>query len=743
MDAEVSQTPTCIDHGAIIAYASGGTAPYEYQLSEISTVPETIIVPFGSASEFTGLSGGQYLVTVRDTFGCEVTDTLTMTGPDPINATLIDDPNISCFGDNTASISITSVSGGLPELDPNAEYLYVLNYLDAAGNIQVSTAPRFDDTFTNLGAGSYSVTVTDGWGCDFTTPAVTFTEPEEVTALLRLDAANTCLDDARLTLTAEGGTAPYSYGTSPSGSFTAFSGNTVTITVPVGDYSYYVMDANGCISPVTNTVSIEEVAPIEIEAEIAADASCYQEATGFIQVRATGGLGNYVYTLLDETQDLNNPVRPAQTSNVFADLMAGVYYVRVDSEDCNEVLRVELGEGNPITSSDPIVTQPACAEDFGTIEVNLEGGTGIYQFAISPRLDQFQDQNIFYDLEPGSYTIIAQDSNGCLPFIFEVDIVAPAPIVLTPEIISEEYCEGEDSGIISLDITGGTAPYTTSLNSNNPDDFVEGQTLFEGLSGGETYTIFVKDANGCEQNVSVTLAAPVPFDPQVEVIYSCIGNTSGNEVMVSVTDPSITDVIYNLDGGPDQFENIFVDVAPGPHTITASYEGCVRTIDFEIDAIEPLELSLANEEFNLIEMSAVGGVPPYTYYVNGEYVGDDTTYRIQETGTYEVVVVDANGCENRASIFVEFYDIEIPNFFTPDGDSNNDVWGPNNTEAFPSIKTIVYDRYGRVVGEMRMGEFWDGTYNGAPLPTGDYWYVVRFDEDEDAREFVGHFTLYR
>jgi gliding motility-associated-like protein len=96
-----------------------------------------------------------------------------------------------------------------------------------------------------------------------------------------------------------------------------------------------------------------------------------------------------------------------------------------------------------------------------------------------------------------------------------------------------------------------------------------------------------------------------------------------------------------------------------------------------------------------------------------------------------------------AQIFMEFVDIEIPNFFTPDGDGMNDFWSPENIEAFPQILIEIYDRYGRVVAEVNAANAWDGTYNGKELPTGDYWYVIKLNGENDNREFFGHFTLYR
>jgi gliding motility-associated-like protein len=92
---------------------------------------------------------------------------------------------------------------------------------------------------------------------------------------------------------------------------------------------------------------------------------------------------------------------------------------------------------------------------------------------------------------------------------------------------------------------------------------------------------------------------------------------------------------------------------------------------------------------------------------------------------------------------MEFIDIEIPNFFTPDGDGFRDTWVIRNAEGFPDIYVKIFDRYGRTVKEwIRQGE-WDGSYNKADLPTGDYWYVIKLNGPNDDREFVGHVTIYR
>ena len=131
------------------------------------------------------------------------------------------------------------------------------------------------------------------------------------------------------------------------------------------------------------------------------------------------------------------------------------------------------------------------------------------------------------------------------------------------------------------------------------------------------------------------------------------------------------------------------------------------------------------------------------YILNGQDVGSTSVYTINQTGNYTVTVIDDNGCEDTQTIFMTFYDVTIPNYFTPDGDGINDGWSPIYTEGFPNLVVYIFDRYSRKVVTLKQGDSWDGTYNNKPLPTGDYWYVIKLNGDSDTREFIGNFTLYR
>src|SRR5690606_17316360 len=274
---------------------------------------------------------------------------------------------------------------------------------------------------------------------------------------------------------------------------------------------------------------------------------------------------------------------------------------------------------------------------------------------------------------------------------------------------------------------------------------------FSGLAGGITYTIFIEDANGCTTNVDIALDPSFDLTANVMVEYGCTDNFSTNTVTVNVIDPTAAaeDLIYVLDGvGAGQLENVFTNVPPGDHFIEIlAPNGCVNNdpdqVAFNILAIEDLGIDIFESNLNEFTYNGTGGVPPYEYYVDGEYQGTDNVYRINHTATYTVRVVDSNGCEFTDTIFIEFYDIEVPPVFTPDNDGINDEWEIINDEGFPNMVTKVYDRYGRWLATLRPGQNWNGMYDGKPLPSGDYWYVIKINGENDPREFIGHFTLYR
>ncbi|MGB5319761.1 T9SS type B sorting domain-containing protein [Eudoraea sp.] len=735
---------TCTnDQGEILIDPSGGFAPYDIVLFNTTTTQSYNIANVNSHL-FTNLSAGNYTIAITDNGGCTINDVETLILPTPITAGISATPTtLVCYGDTNASVTATATSGG------EGAYQFQLNYYDPTGTtIDFSSGGQLSPTFNNLGAGVYSITISDNWNCGIETTQVTITEPSDVSSSLIQLSGLTCIDQAELQINATGGTAPYEYSTDGLSYSPMSGGNSHIFTVSDGVYQYYVRDSFGCEASLSNQVSVDPLIPLTVTIDdSAAVINCTGEATATIIVEALGGLGNYSYELFGDAA-LTNLIAGPQASDTFNMLTSGSYYARVTSGDCVEVsTEVIILEPIPLQIDREEFTDVSCAgQNDGTITVEVSGGTGNIQYAITPFLNQFDTENTFEDLEPGVYDVIAQDENGCF-ISFQFTIIEPSPLDVTFTALPE-VCIGNEDGAITLSITGGTAPYSTALNSNSASDYVQDQVQFDDLAAG-TYVIFILDAMGCETNIIAEIEPGVNINAIVEPVYECTDNFLENSLEITMEDPSVLgSIMYSLDS-TDPADMVldpdFTNIAPGTHYLAISHaNGCVTTIDFEVQSFEPLTIALEQQNLNEITAIAAGGLEEYTFIFGDVNNGSDNTFYITRTDTYTVTVIDQNGCETSAEIFMEFIDIEIPNFFTPDGDGLNDSWLPRNIEQFPEILTIVFDRYGREVYRMGYGDAgWNGLYQGNNLPTGDYWYVIKLKGEIDDREFVGHFTLYR
>lgn len=737
------------DQGRLLVSAVGGQGPYTIALDN-TTTGQSYLQNNVSSFVFTNLSGGAFNITITDAFGCVLTDNTILVRPDNINAT-ITASTLVCFGDNTAAVTAAVAARNVA-----AVYEYQLNiYSDLSGSVAPQISSRqASDTFDGLLAGFYSITVTDNFGCSFETAILQIIDPTEVSAQLVRVSPLTCTTQAELELSATGGTAPYSYSVDGINFFpmneTNGADTHLFTNIGAGTYSYFVQDAFNCSSIVSNEITEDVIEPLTLTVDAsAAVINCTSDNTAIIYADADGGLGNYQFELYtDPALSLASRIAGPQTAGEFTNLSQGDYYVNVTSDDCTAAaIHVPITEPAPLTYVDAIVNVSCTGEENGSISVTLSGGSGGYQYAISPNLDQFDVENAFTDLAPGNYTVIAQDQNGCFE-VLEYTITEPNPIVVNTVSVLPEVCEGSEDGSFELTVSGGTAPYFTSLNSSNDVDFVQDQLIFDNLASG-TYVVFVRDAQDCEETIVVEINPGVNLNATVTPIYECNGIVPDNRLELLFEDDSVlTDVLYAMDSsnpGDMQLAADFSNLSPGNHTLTIAHaNGCLNMVDFVIENFEPLTLSLEQNNINEITALAGGGLEDYTFFFGDVDNGTDNTFIINSTDTYMVTLVDQNGCEVSAEIFMEFIDIEIPDFFTPDGDDWNDTWGPENLEAFPNVLTIIFDRYGRELYRMEINDTaWNGVYQNQNLPTGDYWYVIKLKGENDDREFVGHFTLYR
>ncbi|MGB7395059.1 MAG: T9SS type B sorting domain-containing protein, partial [Pricia sp.] len=559
-----------------------------------------------------------------------------------------------------------------------------------------------------------------------------------------------------------------------------------------------VIGSSTCLARKTNGITITDADPLSLDiASPTFDISCNGQVDGRIEAFAEGGTGIYEYRIYDydpgsdafaaeflPTYDPtgSRPPVPVQDFGTFENLEEGSYWISVISRlDCGIVQ-------GPFVIDEPVQvtitaepTPTSCfGENDGSITMNVTSMTGgLVKFAIEPNLSEFfSDPDnpttyTFTDLAANdgnnpSYTVLAQDAEGC-PQTFELIVTEPDELTVTNVDTTPETCIDAADGTAQLTIAGGT-PFVDATDPANPVEYYEtrivgpdsdGTEVFErneslfldNLPGGVSYIVFIRDANMCDTFVEIPIEIGVDLNAEPIVQYGCEGIFPNSTTRIALDDESrIDEILFALDpiDPSDAITSMATDVRQwgdlpaGDHTVYIYHEnGCTTFVEFTIDAYEPLTLDAQKTGPNELTAIAAGGFGGYEYFFNGESYGSEGIFTTTESGVVEVRVIDQQGCIVVASIPFEFTGmLELPNFFTPNGDNENDFWSPRNREFFPDIEVIIYDRYGRVVAELDQVSEWDGLYDGNELPSGDYWYVVNQNDKRNTR-YVGHFTLYR
>ncbi|WP_395075259.1 T9SS type B sorting domain-containing protein [Flavobacterium sp.] len=791
---------TCTnDKGVISVNVSGGTpriapnAPYL-----INVLNTTTNNNYGTQT--TGLTAGVYTITVTDANNCPKTVSVTLALPTQINASVVPGANPLCF-DGQTDVTISNITGG-----QGSNYSYSIKG-PTSGTPIPNNGPQpmpgsGTVTVPGLVNGSYEVNITDGWNCSRMYP-FTITQPQQMVASLTTLAPPTCSPNtASLQLSVTGGTPPFRYSISNTGPFTVFTGatSTIFINVPAGNYSYYVQDGNGCISNASNPVNVPLVPGISLLAPpTVGNISCGGDNTGSISLVAQNGVGTYTYTLW--SGPAGPPVVGATqlTPGNFTNLLAGNYWVNITSSvDCT-FTTVQLTITEPPVFNVAFTPKNVSCRggDTGGATITISGGTGIVSYSINPlSSSQFFPIPIpnpsiptvysLTGLVAGTYDIIVNDQNGCA-VRYNLIVTEPATSLTAPNpTFTNEICFGDNNGIITFEgITGGTPPYfatqnytTVTVNGvitdtstyvaiNNLAPSGANSHVFQNLPGGVTYSIAIKDNNGCISRFNQLIKKGDNIIPNPLVSFPCVNNLPAVKIEVQNLgnppgfgfDPAINYIftLNNITAAPvqvgQQATNVFDSatyasllITPGNYTVDVENQfTCLKTsAPFTISAtdVDPLTLVLAQGGLNEIVATSTGGSGGNTYTFNGVSTGNINTYIYGVTAIYTVVVTDSSGCTATAAGPFVFIPIEIPNVFTPNEDGNNDGWAPQNTSNYKNLIVYIYDRYGRKIAELKQGQTWNGKYNNNELPTGDYWYVIKVNENDD-REYVGHFTLYR
>jgi gliding motility-associated-like protein len=522
---------------------------------------------------------------------------------------------------------------------------------------------------TGLVRGTYTVTVTDAKGCTDVL-SITLTAPPAI----KIDTANvlnpTCTyrTDGSASVIVSGGVGSYTYVWNPNPDTDSIADN-----IGQGNYSVTVTDGNGCPKSTSFVIQLTDTFAINLTFK---NVSCKDASDGKIFLNATGGKPAYSYTWSPSVSTVDSAVG----------LSPNTYQVTVyDANQCSITTSQAITEPTLLTADTSNVIKNNCfGIADGAATVTPLGGTPGYVLSASDGTNNYTaTNNNFSNLPAGSYSYVVTDTNGCsVQGNFDIARAIPDVVALTTD---SATCFQSTDGAIHVKASGNV-PYTFSTDSIS---FVNGATpdenTFAGLGKG-TYSIFVKNPNGCIVKGIDSIGEPEDITATAvpDSVYIELGDSAVLQVNITgVTNPVIT---------------------------WSPAEGLSCT-----SCANPIARPTKDTEYT-VKVSRSNNKDCYK----------DATAKVK--------------------VSVE---IAIPNAFTPNVDGKNEKFFPiSNSTNFTVNAFKIYNRWGELVhGENTP---WDGSYKGTPQPAEVYVYHVEITKPDTNNPNVtktiikeGSFTLLR
>ena len=578
--------------GTASVQASSGTAPYNYAWSSGAT-----------SATANNLSAGSYSVLVTDDNGCTQTISAIVTEPNAINLTPSNSAAL-CHGTSTGSAAVIA-NGGTPG------YSY-----------QWNPSGSTSSSISNVAAGNYTVTVTDGNSC---TQSVSILVPEPTAINLSMSTIPAqCFGSSNGTasVAVAGGTPGYSYNWSgSSGTVDNLSG------LSAGTYTVVVTDNNSC----TATASVSVIQPTALQISTSSTpASCSAVGNGSAGVVASGGIPGYSYSWSPFGGN-------AATAN---SLTPGIYTCTVtDANGCTLSRPVTVASIGGPTVNPASQTNVSCfGGNNGSASINIAAGTPPYNIFWSPSGGNATQAT---NLAAGNYSVTVTDANGCIAN-HQVTIVQPS--ALNSSISSTNIsCNGLNNGSAGVNVTGGTQPYNYTWTPGGP-----GSKTASNLAAGN-YIVLITDAMGCTRTMSTSVSEPPALVPQISSTnLLCHGDmTASASISVSGGTPGYR-YLWTTSGDSTSVLN---GIGAGTYSVQITdANGCIVLATTSVADPPAMSLSVQGATTICIGQSAVlsaysgGGTRPYTYLWNSGQTDSSRVVTPVNDATYSVVVTDANGC---------------------------------------------------------------------------------------------------
>ncbi|MBI2966413.1 MAG: gliding motility-associated C-terminal domain-containing protein [Bacteroidetes bacterium] len=747
IDSVIFNDVTCNgdSDGWAIVYVTGIAPPFTYLWKRGA-------VTVGTGSNITGLSGGNYTITVWDTNNCSNSSAIPVFEPTPPGAAVISKTNANCSGSCDGTAQAMAGGGITPytfmwdgvQTTSNATGLcagsHILEVTDGNGcqvilnavitepdpvlvsptvtpitcsgtcNGMISLLPGptggtpyylyqwtplvgYGPSVSNLCPNQYIVVVTDVKGCTGG-DTVLITDPLPLIADSITNPSTCGGDNGSAAVIASGGTVPYTY-LWPDGQTNAI----VTNLEARDPYWVTITDAVGCVTVIP--VTVDDIPGPDNITVTATNLLCYNDNSGIAVAVVSGGTLPYTHSW---------PSGP--DNDTITGLPAGVFIVTVsDANGCTITGGVSVTQPNLVFAMN-VQPDTICFGQTGSVYASFNGGSPPYTYYWYD--DGFPSTQGPHQVNPVSatdYEVYVEDANGCLSDT-QVVSIAVRPQLTVSASSAGNICIGSSTVVTAFVSGGNNGPYSYLWSNNSPN-----QSITVSPSVSTTYTVTVTD--GCSQPETASATVNINPYPAPAFTLSNLGGCTPFSVQVfdgsTISAGSIVSWYWQVSDGQTSTDQnpVFLFTNSGVNTVTltvtsnmgcaSSYTGINQITIYQSPAAYftpvPGETTILWANIKFIDGSSAG-VTSWSWDF-GDTASGDLNYDTVENPvhTYDAIgnyiitltVESSDGCVGAYAdevIVKEDYVLFAPNAFTPDGDGRNDYFLPEGLGIDPNNFTL-------------------------------------------------------
>ncbi|NIF07901.1 gliding motility-associated C-terminal domain-containing protein [Chryseobacterium sp. Tr-659] len=325
------------------------------------------------------------------------------------------------------------------------------------------------------------------------------------------------------------------------------------------------------------------------------------------------------------------------------------------------------------------------------------------------------------------YVRVSANTGECPPALGQINFTIGNKIPLITNNGTSDICDNDLNGSEAVNLNdykglftadpGVILSFYTSLA--NAQAGINSISALQTLTSTTVFYVRFQSSTACPNTAILTLSLKAP--KKSERLHDQV--ICSNEKVMLDAGPGFTSYLWSTGATSSS-----ISAGAGTYYVDLGFNGCVYRQYVNVTTSQSPVITKIEVTGSTATVFVTGGTPPYKYSLNGFDYQTSNVFTGLSRGLHTVYVLGSDGCRH---VTKEFLVINLINTITPNGDGINDVLNYSELRIKHNVVIEVADRYGASVYKSSGKDYtWDGKVNGRNLPTGTYWYIIRWTEPD-------------